>query len=167
MKRRPLDAGVLVFMAALFVTLPCRAETPEEWVQLGTRVHGFFGGFIAAGIRVGLDAKGRLNAGKRGLAVVLYNGDKAPCPCIVDGVMLAAEASPGQGTVQIATQKAPPGFMAVIVVRDRETGLGWRYAIADEWLPKMLEWNKLPPIARYEEAMKAEGLFTMSPDMGH
>jgi hypothetical protein len=112
MKRRPLDAGVLVFMAALFVTLPCRAETPEEWVQLGTRVHGFFGGFVAAGIRVGLDAKERLNAGKRGLAVVLYNGEKAPCPCIVDGVMLAVEASPGQGTVQIATQKAPPGFMA-------------------------------------------------------
>ena len=45
------------------------AETPEEWVQLGTRVHAFFGGFIPAGIRIGLDAKDRLKAEPRGLTV--------------------------------------------------------------------------------------------------
>ena len=31
-----------------------RAETPEEWVQLGARVHGGFGSFIPVGIRIGL-----------------------------------------------------------------------------------------------------------------
>jgi len=33
---------------------PSRAETPEEWVQLGARVHGGFGSFLPVGIRIGL-----------------------------------------------------------------------------------------------------------------
>jgi hypothetical protein len=40
-----------------------RAETPEEWISLGTRVHGGFGAFIPVGIRIGIDALQRLNAG--------------------------------------------------------------------------------------------------------
>jgi hypothetical protein len=38
------------------------AETPDEWVALGARVHGGFGGFIPLGIRIGLDALDRLHA---------------------------------------------------------------------------------------------------------
>jgi formylmethanofuran dehydrogenase subunit E len=138
-----------------------KAETPDEWIVLGTRIHGFFGGFIPAGIRIGLDAKERLRAEPRKLSILYYQGEKAPCPCVVDGVMLATQASPGQGTVQIAPEKAPSGMMAVIVIRDRKTGEGLRYSIADEWLPKMLAWNKDEPLKRYDEAMKADGLFTV------
>jgi hypothetical protein len=76
--------------------------------------------------------------------------------------MLATQASPGQGTVQIAAEKAPPGMLAVIVIHNRKTGEGLRYAIADEWLPKMLAWNKEPPVERYNAAMMAEGLFTVA-----
>ena len=146
---------------ACCVTTSTRAETPEEWVALGTRVHGFFGGFIPAGIRIGLDAKERLKAEPRKLSILYYQGDNAPCPCIVDGVMLATQASPGQGTVQIASEKAPLGLLAVIVIRDRQTGEGLRYNVSDEWLPKMLAWNKDDPLRRYDEAMKADGLFTV------
>jgi formylmethanofuran dehydrogenase subunit E len=142
---------------------PARAETPEEWVQLGTRIHGFFGGFIPAGIRIGLDAEARLHAQRRELAVLYYQGDKAPCPCVVDGVMLATQASPGQGTVEVAHEKAPPGLLAVIVIRHRKTGAALRYAIADEFLPTMLGWNKLPPLERYDAAMQTPGLFTVEP----
>ena len=46
-----------------------RAETPEEWIKLGARVHGGFGAFIPAGIRIGEDALKRLNAKPRELAV--------------------------------------------------------------------------------------------------
>jgi formylmethanofuran dehydrogenase subunit E len=147
-----------------FGPVPSRAETPTEWIELGTRIHGFFGGFIPAGIRVGLDARERLKADPRGLSVVYYQGEKAPCPCVVDGVMIATQASPGQGTVQVAAEKAPAGLMAVIIVRNRKTGEGLRYTIADEWLPKMLAWNKLPPLERYNEAMQASGLFMVEPD---
>jgi formylmethanofuran dehydrogenase subunit E len=142
-------------------TARSRAETPDEWVALGTRVHGFFGGFIPAGIRIGLDARERLKAEPRTLSILYYQGEKAPCPCVVDGVMLATQASPGQGTVRVATEKAPPGLMAVIVIRDRNNGEGLRYNINDEWLPKMLAWNKDDPLKRYDEAMTADGLFTV------
>jgi hypothetical protein len=78
-----------VAFIACCATTSSRAETPEEWVALGSRVHGFFGGFIPAGIRIGLDAKERLKAEPRKLSILYYQGEKAPCPCVVDGVMLA------------------------------------------------------------------------------
>ena len=162
---RTLAASIAV--ALLLLVSAARAETPEEWVQLGTRVHGFFGGFIPVGIRIGLDAKTRLHAADRELAIVYYQGEKAPCPCVVDGVMLATQASPGQGTVQVSGDRAPAGLMAVVIIRDRKTGAGLRYTIADQWLPKMLAWNKLPPIERFNEAMKAPGLFDVEPYAAH
>ncbi len=106
-----------------------RAETPEEWVALGTRVHGFFGGFIPAGIRIGLDALDKLKAEPRGLTVTYWKGPKAVCPCVLDGIMLAVNASPAQGTVAIAPEPAPDGDYAVIVIRDRKSGAGLRYTI--------------------------------------
>ena len=45
------------------------AETPEEWIVLGARVHGGFGSFIPLGIKIGLDAVERLKAQPRELAV--------------------------------------------------------------------------------------------------
>ena len=156
---------VIMLLGAWLVPGLSRAETPDEWIELGTRVHGFFGGFIPAGIRIGLDASRRLQAEPRGLSIVYYQGEKAPCPCIVDGVMLAVQASPGQGTVHVSGDKAPAGLMAVIVIRNRKTGAGLRYAISDSWLPTMLAWNKLPPLDRYNEAMAADGLFQVAPEV--
>lgn len=145
------------------LAVPALGETPSEWITLGARVHGAFGAFIPVGIRIGLDAQDRLKAEPRGLSVTYYAGEKAPCPCVADGVMLATMSSPGQGTFQIAPEKAPTGNMAVVVIRDRKTGKGFRYTIADPWLPKILSWNKEEPSGRYDEAMKAEGLFEVSP----
>lgn len=159
-------AAVFALLAIPFAGLPSKAETPEEWVELGARVHGFFGGFIPVGIRIGLDAKERLKAEPRGLSIVYYQGEKAPCPCIVDGVMLATQASPGQGTERIATEKAPDGALAVIIIRNSKTGEALRYTIADVWLAKILAWNKFEPISRYNKAMTAVGLFTVEPFAG-
>ena len=154
------------FSLALYLFVLCpvivQAETSAEWVQLGTRMHGSFGGFIPVGIRIGLDARDRLKADLRGISVVYYQGEKAPCPCVVDGVMLSTQASPGQGTLKVVAEKAPIGAMAVIVVRNRKTGEGLRYVIADKWLPTILAWNKLAPDQRLEEAMAANGLFTVT-----
>jgi formylmethanofuran dehydrogenase subunit E len=146
---------------ALAVLLPAAAsaETKEEWITLGARIHGAFGPFIPVGIRIGLDAVDKLKAGPRGLTVTYYNGAKPPCPCVADGIMIATQASPGQGTLQISPDKAPDGAMAVIVIKNRKTGEGLRYTIADEWLPKILAWIKSDPSARYDSAMSAEGLF--------
>jgi formylmethanofuran dehydrogenase subunit E len=157
----------LLAMAAIVLSLavetPAHSETPEQWVELGARIHGAFGAFIPVGIRIGLDAKEKLKADPRGLTVTFYNGEKPPCPCVADGVMIATQASPGQGTLQIASEKAPPGLLAVIVIRNRKTGEGLKYSVSDEWLPKILGWNKSEPLARYDAAMSAEGLFTSQP----
>jgi hypothetical protein len=56
-------------------------------------IHGAFGPFIPAGIRIGLDAKEKLHADPRGLAVTYYNGTNPPCPCVADGVTIATQAS--------------------------------------------------------------------------
>jgi formylmethanofuran dehydrogenase subunit E len=151
-------AYALLAAVMLFPSL-VHAETKDEWITLGARIHGAFGPFIPVGIRIGLDAKDRLKAEPRGLTVTYYTGSKPPCPCIADGVMIATQASPGQGTLVISPEKAPEGLMAVIVIKNRKTGEALRYSITDEWLPKMLGWLKSDPSARYDSAMGAEGLF--------
>jgi formylmethanofuran dehydrogenase subunit E len=151
-----------IVAVALLVSSLAYAETKDEWITLGARIHGAFGPFIPVGIRIGLDAKEKLHADPRGLTVTYYNGIKPPCPCIADGIMIATQASPGQGTLQIAPENAPDGMMAVIVIKNRKTGEGLRYAISDEWLPKILGWIKSDPSARYDAAMSAEGLFQVN-----
>jgi formylmethanofuran dehydrogenase subunit E len=153
----------IVFALLGLFSITAQAETKDEWIVLGARIHGAFGPFIPVGIRIGLDAKERLKADPRGLTVTYYNGSKPPCPCIADGVMIATQASPGQGTLQISPDKAPEGTMAVVIIRNRKSGEGFRYTVADEWLPKILRWIKSDPSARYDSAMSAEGLFQVEP----
>jgi formylmethanofuran dehydrogenase subunit E len=137
-----------------------RAETPEDWVQLGARVHGGFGSFLPVGIRIGLDALERLNAKPREVTVTYYDSDKAPCACVADGVAIATVATVGQRTLQIAPEKAPAGAMAVIVIRSKQSGATIRYTVSDAWVPKLIDINKsFDPRGRYDAVMKADGLF--------
>ena len=87
-----------VVIAALLVLLSvfANAETAEEWIALGARVHGGFGAFIPLGIKIGLDAAQRLNAKPRELTVLYYDSDKSPCACFADGIAIATYASVGQ-----------------------------------------------------------------------
>jgi formylmethanofuran dehydrogenase subunit E len=161
--RWSLAACVLVAVVAA-VTTAARAETPDQWIALGARVHGGFGTFIPVGIRIGLDALQRLNAKTREVTVIYYDSDKAPCACIADGVAIATIASAGQRTLQIASEKAPAGTMAVIIVRSKQTGEAMRYAVADSWLPRLAEWNRtLDSRGRYEAVMNADSLFDATP----
>jgi formylmethanofuran dehydrogenase subunit E len=142
---------------------PAHSETPEEWIAVGTRIHGGFGPLIPIGIRIGLDSLSRLKAEPRTVAVTYYSGEKAPCPCIADGVMIATQASPGQGTLRVMTEKAPPGVLAAIVVHERKGGVAVRYEVKDTWMPKVVEWIRtLDPMGRYQAVMAADGLFEVS-----
>jgi formylmethanofuran dehydrogenase subunit E len=147
-------------LVAAGLAVPVRAETPEEWVQLGARIHGGFGSFIPVGVRIGLDAMERLNAKPREVTVTYYDSDKAPCACVADGVAIATIASVGQRTLAIAAEKAPAGAMAVIVVRSKQSGAAVRYTVLDTWLPKLIDINKsFDPRGRYDAVMKADSLF--------
>ena len=154
-----------IMLAALFLAAasPVRAETPEEWVRLLTRVHGGFGSFLPVGIRIGEDAMKRLNAKPRELSVTFYQGDGVPCPCPADGVMLAVGASPGQGTLRVATEKSPPGTFAVVVIRPRKGGDGLKYSVPISFLPKLGQINSTiqEPLARYNAVMAIADLYTV------
>jgi formylmethanofuran dehydrogenase subunit E len=152
-------AGLLLIL----VTSSARSETPEEWVALGTRVHGGFGTFIPVGIRIGEDALRRLGVGRRDVTVVYSSGTNAPCPCVADGIAIATEASSGQGTLQVTGEAAPAEALGEAVIRDKKTGKGLRYIIPASLLPRLMEWNKtLDPLGRYTAVMEAPEPFQVT-----
>ena len=158
--------AILVLVAAFVAcSTAARAETPEEWVKLGARVHGGFGAFIPVGIRIGEDAMRRLNAAPRELKVAFYQGEGTPCPCSVDGVMLAVSASPGQGSVEVAAEKSPPGTFAVVVIRPRKGGDGLKYTVPMSHMAKLGEINRTiqDPIQRYAAVMAIADLYSVEP----
>jgi formylmethanofuran dehydrogenase subunit E len=161
-----LRLAALVAALPLLATLAApagNAQTAVDWIALATRVHGGFGAFIPVGIRIGQDALERLEAQPREVTVTYYDSDKAPCACVADGIMISTTASPGQRTLTIAAEKAPAGAMAVAVIKHRKTGAEVKYTVSEAWLPKLLEINKQhDPAGRYEQIMKAEGLFDVS-----
>jgi hypothetical protein len=162
----PMTARLkILFPILLLICGAARAETPEEWVKLLTRVHGGFGSFLPVGIRIGEDAMKRLNAGPRELSVVFQQGEGVPCPCPADGVMLAVGASPGQGTLQVAPEKSPPGTFAVVVIRPRKGGDGLKYTVPMAMLPKLGQINSTiqDPRGRYDAVMAIADLYTVEP----
>lgn len=142
-----------------------RAETPEEWVTLLTRVHGGFGSFLPVGIRIGEDAMKRLNAKPRELDVTFYQGEGTPCPCAADGVSLAVYASAGQGTLHIASEKSPPGTFAMVIIKRRTGGEGLKYIVPISVLPTLGRINStIPdPLGRYQAVMSINDLFSVEP----
>jgi len=151
-------AVVLAISAGL-----ARAETPDEWVKLLTRVHGGFGSFLPVGIRIGEDAMKRLNAKPRELDVTFHQGQGTPCPCAADGVSLAVYASAGQGTLHIAPEKSPPGSFAMVVIRPRKGGDGLKYTVPMSVMPKLGQINSTiqDPLGRYDAVMAIPDLYTV------
>ena len=153
--RHTLFAAMLLALMA-----SAKAETPDEWVALGARVHGAFGSFIPLGIKIGLDAVERLHAKPRELSVLYYDSDTSPCACFADGIAIATYSSVGQRTLIIAREKAPAGDAAVIVIRPRQGGSGFKYTIPMAALAKLGPMNKeLDPRGRYDAVMATDGLF--------
>jgi formylmethanofuran dehydrogenase subunit E len=155
---------IAITVLLLLLPLSAGAETPDEWVTLGARVHGAFGAFIPLGIKIGLDAVKRLDAKPRELTVLYYDSDTSPCACFADGIAIATYASVGQRTLTIASEKGPPGAAAVVVIRPRQGGAGFKYTIPMTALAKLGPMNKeLDPRGRYDAAMAAAGLFQVEP----
>jgi formylmethanofuran dehydrogenase subunit E len=157
--------AVVSLLTILTAGAPAKAETPQEWVTLLTRVHGGFGSFLPVGIRIGEDAMKRLDAKPRELTVLFYQGEGTPCPCAADGVMLAVYASPGQGTLQIAPEKSPPGTFAMVIIKPRKGGGGVKYTVPMSLMPKLDDINKTiqDPLGRYNAVMALPNLFAVEP----
>jgi hypothetical protein len=71
-------------------------------------------------------------------------------------------ASVGQRTLVISTDKAPGGALAVIVIRPRHGGSGFKYTIPTSDLLKLDAMNaNLDPRGRWDAVMKDESLFSV------
>ncbi len=153
-------------LAALLLVVPAtaKAQTTEEWIALGTKVHGAFGAFIPLGIKIGLDAVEKLKAQPRELAVVYYDSNKSPCACFADGIAIATTASVGQRSLTIAPEKAPDDTLAVAIIRPRKGGPGFKYTIPVSALGKLGQMNQsLDPKGRFDAVMAAGDLFSVEP----
>jgi hypothetical protein len=153
-------------LAALLLVVPAtaKAQTPEEWIALGTKVHGGFGAFIPLGIKIGLDAVEKLKAQPRELAVIYYDSNKSPCACFADGIAIATTASVGQRSLTIAPEKAPDDTLAVAIIRPRKDGPGFKYTIPVSALGKLGQMNQsLDPKGRFDAVMAAGDLFSVEP----
>lgn len=163
--RRKMLFAVLLCAAICNGAPAARAETPEQWVALLTRVHGGFGAFLPVGIRIGEDAMKRLGAGPRELVVTFYQGEGTPCPCSADGIGLAVHASVGQGTLHVAAEKSPPGTFAAALIRPRNGGPGLRYSVPMSAMAKLAQINRSigDPLGRYHAVMAIDDLFVVEP----
>ena len=119
--RKSVAAVALILLATTNST-GVGAETPDEWVALGARVHGGFGAFIPLGIKIGLDALDRLHLKQRDVSVTYYDSDKSPCACFADGIAIATLASVGQRSLTIEREHASDGTAAVVIIRPRGGG---------------------------------------------
>jgi formylmethanofuran dehydrogenase subunit E len=136
---------------------PARAQTPEQWVEWGDRVHGGFGSLIALGIRVGLDAMQRLGAERRELSVRYFDGPQTPCPCVVDGIAIAVSASLGQRTLALDAERTPPGLLARVTFVHKQSGRTLTYELPQSILPAMQMINRDEQgVGRLAAVMKLE-----------
>jgi formylmethanofuran dehydrogenase subunit E len=133
------------------------AQTPEQWVEWGDRVHGGFGSLIALGIRVGLDATQRLGAERRELSVQYADGPQTPCPCVLDGIAIAVSASLGQRTLSLDTERAAPGLLARVTFTHKKSGRTLTYEMPQTVLPVMQAINRDEKgTGRFQAVMKLE-----------
>jgi len=168
-----MKAGYLA-AAAILVSLahPARAhdgpiaETPpaerDLWISFGSRIHGGFGSLIAVGIRIGEDARQRLQAPPRELDVTYFSGKAAPCPCVVDGIMIATYASPGQRSLRVALEPAAGGEFGRVVITHKSTNRSLEYVIPQASAPAILMANKGTSVERWDAimALSDEQIFT-------
>lgn len=154
-------------MCLLVPSVPVKAQTPEEWIALGKRIHGGFGSYIALGIRIGLDAMKRLDAKGRDLDVTYFDGANAPCPCVADGIMIATVATPGQNSLRVIPSKSDVSNFGVVVIKNKKTGKSLRYVIPAAARSLLDNWNQdLGDRQRYDAVMNtsSDSLFRVDKD---
>jgi formylmethanofuran dehydrogenase subunit E len=154
--RRSL-VGILFILVLTACFQSARAQTPQQWVEWGDRVHGGFGSLIAYGIRIGLDSMQRLGAQRRELIVEYTDGPQSPCPCVLDGIAIAVSASLGQRTLTLDQGRTPAGLLGEVTITNRKTGRKVTYRLPQSALPLMQAINRDEKgVGRFEAVMKID-----------
>ena len=149
-------ALILLAQGALAHDGPIVETPPDErnlWISLGARIHGGFGSLIAVGVRIGDDARQKLQALPRDLDVTYYSGKAAPCPCVVDGIMISTYASPGQRSLRVATEPAAENEFGRVVILHKPSNRSLEYTIPQTAAPKLLAANAGTSVERWNAIM--------------
>ena len=79
------------------------------------------------------------------------------------GLSVIPDLSPGQGPLQVAAEKSPPGTFAVVMIRPRKGGDGLKYTVPMSFLPTLGQINSTiqDPLGRYNAVMALPDLFTV------
>lgn len=161
--RRPASYGLALAVLAMTLPVakshdgPVTTSPPADrdaWIELGSRVHGGFGSLIALGIRIGDDAMRQLQAKPRELDVTYYSGAEAPCPCAVDGILIAVSSSPGQNSLRVAPAQAEAGQFGRVEIRHKPSGRVLEYVVPMAAWPALRDANRLPVVARWNAVME-------------
>jgi len=81
---------------------------PRELWELGVRLHGHRGPFLACGIRMGLLALRLLGStGYSGIEAVAETGATPPVSCLVDGLQISTGCTAGKGNLQVVEGGRP------------------------------------------------------------
>lgn len=81
---------------------------PRELWELGVRLHGHRGPFLACGIRMGLLALRLLDsAGYAGIEAVAETGSSPPVSCLVDGLQVSTGCTVGKGNLMVVEGGRP------------------------------------------------------------
>jgi formylmethanofuran dehydrogenase subunit E len=154
---KKLTLLLICFLIAVDVPkINAQSPSPSEWVELGRRIHGGFGSYVAVGIRIGLDAMERLKANPRELDVTYQDGSSSPCPCVADGIMIATVATPGNNTLRVLPTRAiDPNTFGIAIVKNKKTGETLRYTLPRSARSLLDDWNNLKERDRYNAVMNA------------
>ncbi len=149
--------AALAFVAAMPSKVGAHEVSASDWIAVGERVHGGYGSLIALGVRIGLDARERLSAQPRDLDVTCFDGEKTACACVIDGILIATSASPGQGSLRVSAEHAPSGIFGTALIRHRKTGAALRYTVPASAFPKLASINREQDAkGRHEAVMGVE-----------
>jgi len=81
---------------------------PRDLRELGIRLHGHRGPFLACGIRMGLLALRLLgSSGYSGIEAVAETGSTPPVSCLVDGLQIGCGCTTGKGNLKVVEGGRP------------------------------------------------------------
>ena len=81
---------------------------PRDLWELGIRLHGHRGPFLACGIRMGLLALRLLgSSGYSGIEAVAETGSTPPVSCLVDGLQIGCGCTTGKGNLKVVEGGRP------------------------------------------------------------
>lgn len=92
----------------MFPRRPRLSSDPARLFEMGVRVHGHPGPFLALGVRLGLKARELLGArGYFDMEVEVGCPLRTPYSCMIDGVMAATGCTPGKRNLKARRSSSP------------------------------------------------------------